>query len=146
MADTQYRRIAHHPVFHGHIGVSRTAFDDPDETCSGAYSERSLAWVSGAFDDVSRDWSRRVAYWSMRNLDAERGALIVLKDRYWMRLLGHMCKGVTLTYRIVGLIGVTLALHPGGLQAGQACDGLGVTLVAILWSGMLPTLLFFGQR
>ena len=36
---------------------------------------------------------------------------------------------------IVGLTGVSLAIHPGSLQAGQACDGLGVMIVAILWSG-----------
>lgn len=36
---------------------------------------------------------------------------------------------------IVGLTGVTLALHPGALEAGQACDGLGVAFVAVIWSG-----------
>jgi hypothetical protein len=37
--------------------------------------------------------------------------------------------------RIVGLVGVSLSLQPGGLHPGQACDGLSVVLVAILWSG-----------
>jgi hypothetical protein len=36
---------------------------------------------------------------------------------------------------IVGLTGVSLAVHPGSLQPGQACDGLGVMIVAVLWSG-----------
>ena len=36
---------------------------------------------------------------------------------------------------VVGLTGVSLALQPEGWEPGQACDGLGVMIVAILWSG-----------
>jgi hypothetical protein len=55
-------------------------------------------------------------------------------------LLGYVCiQRVDIdgadSCRIVGLIGVSLALQPRGLRPGQACDGLSVVLVAILWSG-----------
>jgi len=41
---------------------------------------------------------------------------------------------------VTGLISVSLALSPEKLKAGQACDGLGTLLVAVLWTEHLWTL------
>ncbi|ORX33971.1 hypothetical protein BD324DRAFT_637845 [Kockovaella imperatae] len=42
---------------------------------------------------------------------------------------------------IVGAIGVSIGLSEGGLKPGTACDGIGVVLVATIWSEHMWTLL-----